>query len=105
MCQVDTGSRSRRLLLVSAAACAVALGQTASDSVRPDWRKVGGTSLELMLASPATGPVDQVWFGPDGRTLYARTHAGKVFETVDFESWSASTTPPPHPETSTTLTA
>ena len=86
MCQVDTGSRARRLLVVSVAACAVALGQTASDSVRPDWRKVGSTALEVMLASPATGPVNSVWFGPDGRTLYARTHAGRVFETDFYPS-------------------
>jgi uncharacterized protein (TIGR03437 family) len=71
--------------------------------VRPDWRKVGSTSLEVMLASPATGPVDHVWFGPEGRTLYARTHAGRVFETVDFENWRASAAPPPRPDTSTAL--
>src|SRR6267142_6473623 len=105
MCQADTGSRARRLLLVSMAACAILLGQTASDSVRPDWRKVGSTSLEVMLASPATGPVDHVWFGPDGRTLYARTHAGRVFETVDFENWTASPTQPARPDISTALIA
>src|SRR6266516_2328912 len=104
MCQVDAGSKARRLLVVSVAACAVALGQTASDSVRPDWRKVGSTSLEVMLASPATGPVDHVWFSPDGRTLYARTHAGRVFETIDFENWTASATPPARPDISTALT-
>lgn len=105
MCQVDTGSRARRLLLVSVAACAAALAQTASDTVRPDWRKVGSTSLEVMLASPATGPVDQVWFGPDARTLFARTRTGRVFETVDFENWAASATPPPRPEITPGLTA
>jgi uncharacterized protein (TIGR03437 family) len=45
--------------------------------------------VELMLASPATGPVDTVWFGPDGR-LYARTHSGRTFETSDFEIWTPS---------------
>lgn len=105
MCQADTGSKARRLLVVSVAACAAALAQTASDSLRPDWRKVGSTSLEVMLASPATGPVDQVWFGPDARTLFARTHTGKVFETMDFENWTASVAPPPRPDTSTSLTA
>src|SRR5437016_12612012 len=105
MCQADTGSRARRLLVVSVAACAAALAQTASDSLRPDWRKVGSTSLEVMLASPATGPVDQVWFGPDARTVFARTHTGKVFETVDFENWTASVTPPPRPEMAAALTA
>lgn len=42
-----------------------------------------------MLASPATGPVDEVWFSADGNRLYARTHSGKLFETVDFETWGA----------------
>jgi uncharacterized protein (TIGR03437 family) len=105
MCHVDTDSKARRLLVVSLAACAAALAQTASDSVRPDWRRVGSTSLEVMLASPATGPVDQVWFGPEGRILFARTHTGRVFETLDFENWTLSVTPPPHPEIAITLTA
>jgi uncharacterized protein (TIGR03437 family) len=75
------------LVLVSAA-----FGQTVN------WRKVGGYSVELMLASPATGPVDKVWFGNDGR-LFARTRSGKVFETADFEIWTASANPaePPGP--------
>jgi uncharacterized protein (TIGR03437 family) len=42
-----------------------------------------------MLASPATGPVDTVWFGADGR-LYARTHSGRTFETSDYEIWTPS---------------
>ncbi len=53
-----------------------------------DWRKLGGTSVEASLASPATGPVSQVWFSADGDRLYARTGIGKVFETVDFENWT-----------------
>jgi uncharacterized protein (TIGR03437 family) len=56
---------------------------------RPDWRKVGGASVELMLASPATGPVERVWYSADGSLLFARTPAGKVFETADFETWAA----------------
>jgi uncharacterized protein (TIGR03437 family) len=43
--------------------------------------------VELMLAAPATGPIDAVWYGPAGSRLYARTQSGKVFETSDFESW------------------
>jgi uncharacterized protein (TIGR03437 family) len=49
-----------------------------------------------MLASPATGPVDTVWFGPDGR-LFAKTHSGKTFETADFEIWLPSVNPPAAP--------
>jgi uncharacterized protein (TIGR03437 family) len=59
---------------------------------------VGTPAVELLLASPATGPVDTVWFGPDGR-LFARTHSGRTFETSDFEIWtpSANTTTPQPP--------
>jgi uncharacterized protein (TIGR03437 family) len=53
-----------------------------------------------MLASPATGPVEQVWFSPQGSTLYARTSSG-IFWTADFETWSpapgASAPPAPTP--------
>ncbi len=54
-----------------------------------NWRKVGAESMELMLASPAGGPVDRVWFSSGGSTLYARTRAGSVFQTADFETWTA----------------
>src|SRR5713101_6134966 len=104
MCQADTRAKGRRLLVVSLLTGTIALSQTANESVRPDWRKVGSTSVELMLAAPATGPVDNVWFGPDGRTLYARTHSGKTFETVDFESWTASVAPPSHGDASRPIT-
>src|SRR5712692_7135987 len=105
MCQTDTGRRSRQLLLASLLAGGIALAQTAGEAPRTAWRKVGSTSVELMLAAPATGPVDNVWFGPDGRTLYARTHSGKTFETVDFESWTASVAPPSHGDASGSITA
>jgi uncharacterized protein (TIGR03437 family) len=59
----------------------------------PDWRKVGGFSVNLALASPATGGVEQVWFSPGGSTLFARTQSGKLFETADFVSWSPVTDP------------
>jgi uncharacterized protein (TIGR03437 family) len=80
-----------RLFTLVLGGALLAAGQT------PDWRKVGGFSVELMLASPATGPVDQVWFGPDGTTLYARTHLGKTFRTSDFETWSPAADAPEAP--------
>ena len=40
-----------------------------------------------MLASPATGPVEEVWFSENGGTLYARMSSGRVFETSDYEVW------------------
>ena len=61
----------------------------AQSAAAPDWRKVGGSTADLALASPATGAVDAIWYSPDGTRLYARTHAGTVFETRDFENWTA----------------
>src|SRR5205823_4512361 len=49
--------------------------------------KVGSSAVEVMLASPATGPVDKVWFNTEG-VLYARTRSGRVFQTLDFETWT-----------------
>jgi uncharacterized protein (TIGR03437 family) len=42
----------------------------------------------MMLAAPATGPVDAVWFSVDGTQLFGRTHSGRVFQTSDFENWT-----------------
>jgi uncharacterized protein (TIGR03437 family) len=60
-----------------------------SGQSRPDWRKVGSSAVELTLASPATGPVDRVWFSGDGSQLFARTASGKTFVTIDFETWTS----------------
>ncbi len=57
-----------------------------------NWRRVGNSAAELLLASPATGPVDKVWFSDSGGTLYARTRSGKVFETSDYLVWLPSQT-------------
>src|SRR5579863_3926462 len=92
MCRGET-VHSRLLLVASVLAVVPAMAQAPTEAARLDWRKVGGTSVELLLAAPATGPVDEVWFGPEGRNLYARTHSGKVFETADFENWAPAATP------------
>jgi uncharacterized protein (TIGR03437 family) len=55
--------------------------------MRPDWRKVGASAVELSLASPATGSVERVWFSADGAQLFARTASGKTFATIDYETW------------------
>jgi uncharacterized protein (TIGR03437 family) len=73
-----------RLIGLALAGVFLAAAQT-----HPDWRKVGGSSVDLMLASPATGPVERVWYSADGSLLFARTPSGKVFETADFETWTA----------------
>ncbi len=99
MCRIDT------ILTVSILAGALASAQTVPESVRLDWRKVGSTSIDLRLAAPATGRVDEVWFGPEGRTLFARTHSGKVFETVDFEDWTPTAAFVPHADAAGVATA
>jgi uncharacterized protein (TIGR03437 family) len=76
------------LLLTLATAGTSALGQSVTD-----WRKIGGYSVDLSLASPVTGPVDQVWFSPAGSVLYARTRSGRVFQTADFETWLPASNP------------
>src|ERR1019366_84802 len=48
-------------------------------------RRVGNAAVHRLLASPATGPVEKVWFSVSGGTLYARTSSGRVFETSDYE--------------------
>jgi uncharacterized protein (TIGR03437 family) len=53
-----------------------------------EWRRVGNPSIEAGLASPATGPVQTVWYSPDGARIYARTSSGRTFETIDFENWT-----------------
>jgi len=104
MCQSATSRAVRRLLVACFLTCPIAFGQTDSASSaassHPDWRKVGSSSVELKLAAPATGPVDNAWFSPDGRTLYARTHSGETFETIDFQNWTASVAPLARPESS-----
>jgi len=70
-------------------AAAVFLAGTAGFAqTAPEWRKVGSASVDLQLAGPATGPVEQVWFAPGGGVLYARTASGAVFETADYETWT-----------------
>jgi len=77
----------------------LALAGALAASAQTDWRKVGGASVELMLAAPATGPVDRVWFSPDGSVLYARTGSGKIFQTANFETWIPATDAPVPPRT------
>lgn len=77
----------------------LALAGAVPSPAETEWRKVGGASVELMLAGPATGPVDRVWFSPDGSVLYARTVSGKTFQTANFETWvpASEAAVPPRP--------
>jgi uncharacterized protein (TIGR03437 family) len=93
VCHKGTGCVPLRAALLALAGWGVVLGQTA-----PDWRKIGTEGVDLMLSSPATGPVERVWYSADGSLLYARTLAGKVFQTGDFENWKpAANAPAPPP--------
>lgn len=66
-------------------------------SANPDWYHVGNSLVDFSLAGLAGGPVDRVWYSPDGATLYAITSSGKTFETQTFETWRTSATPAPSP--------
>ncbi|HWQ57359.1 MAG TPA: hypothetical protein VN442_26995 [Bryobacteraceae bacterium] len=91
MCRNDSVSAVVRLAVGVSLTLGVTLAQPAPQP--PDWRKVGGSSVELALAAPATGPVDAVWYAADGTRLYARTRSGRVYETQDFETWTPATAP------------
>ena len=88
MCHKGTPPNPRtsilRMLVLMLALTGLAGAQSSN------WRKVGSSAVDLMLASPATGPVENVWFSGDGGVLYARTRNGKVFETADYEIWQPS---------------
>lgn len=71
-----------------------------AQTVPVEWRQVGGPAVDAGLASPATGPVETVWYSPDGSRLYARTRTGRVFETSNFQDWApagAASEPPAAP--------
>ncbi len=78
----------------------LAIASAIAQEPAPDWRQVGNTLVEAGLASAATGPVDRVWYSPDGARLFIRTRSGKVFQTNDFESWSAASATVPAQATS-----
>ena len=79
---------------VQTCALPISLAQSPG-AVRPDWRHIGNSAVALALASPASGPVDRLWYSADGSRLYVRTAAGTVFETADFEKWQPSLAVPP----------
>jgi uncharacterized protein (TIGR03437 family) len=89
------------VLLASLSALGLAQAPAARERTSQlDWRRIGNTTLELGLASPAGGPVDRVWYSDDGSTLYVRIPQGRIFETTDFEQWKPSsllTAPPEAP--------
>jgi hypothetical protein len=91
------GTRWVRWATLVAAGWTVVWGQTATNAPAPKWRQIGNDAVDIALAAPATGPVDAVWYSADGTRLYARARSGRVFETVDFEHWTASLIAPAPP--------
>src|SRR4051794_36663676 len=80
MCQSTTSKESvMRIVGILALTAITAAAQIPADPLRPNWRRVGGSAMDLVLASPATGPVSRVWFSPDGLRLFAQTASGRVF--------------------------
>jgi photosystem II stability/assembly factor-like uncharacterized protein len=80
--------------LLGIALAAAAAGQTT------DWRRVGNAAMDLELAGLATGPANRVWYSPAGDQLLIRTFSGKLFETNDFDRWTAAPAGVPIPPAS-----
>ena len=100
MCHKGT---TRTLARLAVLALATAVGVSAQTT---EWRRIGNSSADVQLASPVTGPVIQVWYSDDGSLLYARTASGKLFQTLNFESWdpAAGDPKPPAPTINTRST-
>lgn len=102
MCHNATGLRSgaplASFLLAVTLSPGLASAQSAGGGVRPEWRRIGNSAIDLALASPASGTAGRVWFSEDGARLFVRAASGAVFVTSDFENWEradASVAPPP----------
>src|SRR5215216_2418648 len=76
MCQRNTGEQAGRFAAILLITAFVATAQTPAESLRPNWRRIAGSTVDLALAGPATGPVSRVWFSEDGSRLYAQTASG-----------------------------
>jgi uncharacterized protein (TIGR03437 family) len=87
---------TRTLARLAALALAAVVGVSAQTT---EWRRVGNSSADVQLASPVTGRVNQVWYSDDGSLLYARTASGKLFQTLNFESWDPAAGDPTPPAT------
>jgi uncharacterized protein (TIGR03437 family) len=100
VCHKGTLGEIGRLIALAMVSVLASQAQSA-----PDWRRIGSPSFDILLASPATGPVERVWFSPAGSVLYARTASGRVFETADFTNWSAVSGPVDPPATPEAVSA
>ncbi|WP_162179869.1 hypothetical protein [Bryobacter aggregatus] len=63
--------------------------QTAQDfEFRLSWRPIGTTVVYNGRAGLSGSPVEGVWFSPDGNSLEVQLSKNRLFQTVDFETWS-----------------
>ena len=91
MCQSSTisGRTLAGVALAFALLAGVAPAQQGGSlaAVVPDWRRIGGATVDLSLASLAGGPVDRVWYSADGGELFVLTRSGRMLRTADYEQW------------------
>lgn len=85
---------SRALILAFGVVCATS-PLAAQTRFVPDWHAIGNTLQLLGLPSPASGPVERVWYAGDGERLVFQLPDGRKFASSDLESWSPATDAPP----------
>jgi uncharacterized protein (TIGR03437 family) len=92
-------------LALGVAAASMGFGQTASNQVPTDWKRVAGTTVNEGLAGPASGPVTAVWYAAGSSALLAQTESGRIFETSDFAHWRLNTAVNAAPQPAATVPA
>ncbi|MEP7362773.1 MAG: hypothetical protein ABI972_05920 [Acidobacteriota bacterium] len=89
-------SNTARRAMFLALAVAMLLPAQETAGTRLDWRRFGNLSIAgAASAGVASGPVSRVWYPPSGEGLMIVTPAGQVWETKDFELWTAAAGEPP----------
>lgn len=64
-----------------------------AQELRLDWRRIGNSAIQHPLGDVATGPIDRVWFTPDGQ-VSVRTRSGITWRS-DGERWREDSSSPP----------
>ena len=96
---MSEGHNSGDRLPRSGGSAVVCFGTGLGPGPPSNWRHVGNSAIESgLLPAAATGPVDRVWYSPDGSSLFAKTASGRVFRTSDFEQWQLVTDGKASPE-------
>lgn len=93
MCRFDTKRLPRLAALAGWALLLPLAAQPPEYSL--NWRGIGTTVVFNSRAGFSSGPVDALWFSPDGAALEVRLRSGKLYRTVDFDSWSPLAEPGP----------